>query len=99
MKLSFLPGQLFLDSAEDGTYRVTVAGREILSTRAKRKAVASFNALRKEMEERFPPTELSQAEKAEAFKRMVLDSMVQHNSLGGRKKKSTARGTRTFGGG
>ncbi len=98
MKLSFYPGQLFLDMAEDGEIQVTVGGQEVLRTKSQSRAIAKFNAIRKEMEGRFPPTELTQAEKAEAFKKMVLDSMVKHNSLGGRKKKSTARGTRTFGG-
>jgi uncharacterized protein YhaN len=98
MKLSFFPGQLLLDTTQDGAFHVTVAGEEIFRTQSQRRAVEKFNSIRKEMEERFPPAELSQAEKAEAFKRMVLDSMVRHNSLGGRKKKSTAGGTRTFGG-
>ena len=98
MKLSFLPGQLFLDHAENGGFRVIVAGQEILHTKSQARAVAKFNEIRKQMEEHFPPTELSQADKAEAFKRAVSDWMVKHNSLGGRSKKGTARGTRTFGG-
>lgn len=98
MKVSFFPGQLFLDSANDGTLYVTLNGEEILRTRSEKAAVAKFKALREEMERRFPPHELTPAERAEAFKRMVQDSMVRHNSLGGRKKKTTARSTRTFGG-
>ena len=98
MKLSFFPGQLFLDTAEDGALRVTLNGEEVLRTRSKRAAVAEFNTLREELERRFPPHELTQEEKAEAFKRAVADSLVRHNSLGGRKKKSTAGSTRTFGG-
>lgn len=98
MKLSFFPGRLFLDSANDGTLRLTLNGEEVLRTRSKRAAVARFNALREEMERRFPPHEPTQEEKAEAFKRAVADSLVRHNSLGGRKKKTTAGSTRTFGG-
>jgi Lon protease-like protein len=98
MKLSFFPGQLFLESTEDGTHRVTLNGEEVLRTRSERAAVTKFKALREEMERRFPPHELTQEEKAEAFKRAVADSLVRHNSLGGRKKKSTAGSTRTFGG-
>lgn len=98
MKLSFFPGQLFLDSAEDGTLRVTLSGEEVLCTRSKRAALTKFNELREEMERRFPPRELTREEKVEAFKRGVADSLVRHNSLGGRKKKSTAGSTRTFGG-
>ena len=98
MKLSFFPGKLFLESAEDGTHRVTLNGEEVLRTRSERAAVAKFKSIREDMERQFPPHELTQEEKAEAFKRAVADSLVRHNSLGGRKKKTTAGGTRTFGG-
>lgn len=98
MKLSFFPGKLFLDSAKDGTHRVTLDGKEVLCTRSERAAAAKFQSLRKEMESRFPPHKPTQEEKAEAFKRAVADSLVQHNSLGGRKKSKSAGSTRTFGG-
>lgn len=99
MKLSFLPGNLFLDSTGDGSLRVTLNGEEVLTTRSKKAAIARFNALRREMELRFPPQEPSAEQKAEVFRERMKDSLVQHNSLGGRrKKKSTAGGTRTFGG-
>jgi hypothetical protein len=98
MKLSFVPGNLFLDSAEDGSLRIVLEGQEIFRTRSQRAAVAKFNALRQEMERRFPPHELTMDERAQMFKAMMRDSLLQHNSLGGRKKKSTAGSTRTFGG-
>jgi hypothetical protein len=98
MKLSFLPGGLHLDSAEDGFFRVTLGGREILRTRSQRTAVSSFNEMRREMECRFPPHELSPEEKARIFRSLMEDALVQHNSLGGRKKKTNASSTRTFGG-
>jgi hypothetical protein len=37
-------------------------------------------------------------EKAELLQREINESLLGHNSLGGRKKKITAGGTRTFGG-
>jgi hypothetical protein len=98
VKLSFFPGKLFLDCDEDGTHRVTLEGKEVLRTRSQRAAAAKFQSLRKEMESRFPPHEPTQEEKAETFKRAIADSLVQHNSLGGRKKNKSAGGTRTFGG-
>ncbi len=98
MKLSFLPGNLFLNSADDGSLTISLNGQEIFRTRSQKSAVTKFNALREEMEQRFPPHELSPEQKAEAFREMIKDSLVQHNSLGGRKKKTTAGGTRTFGG-
>jgi hypothetical protein len=98
MKLSFLPGKLLLDTGSDGSLRVTVDGEEVFKTRSQRAAIARFNTLRQEMEERFPPHELSDKEKTAIFRQILTDSLVQHNSLGGRKKKTTAGGTRTFGG-
>lgn len=98
MKLSFLPGELFLETGEDGSYRLTLNGQEIFRGRSKKAAIAKFNQIRREMEELFPPHELSPEEKAEVFRRMIGDSLVQHNSLGGRAKKKSAGSTRTFGG-
>lgn len=98
MKLSFLPGKLFLNSAEGGSLEITLDGQRIFHTRSKRAAVAKFNTLRQEMEKRFPPRQLSDEQKAEIFREMIKDALVQHNSLGGRQKKTTAGSTRTFGG-
>lgn len=98
MKLSFLPGNLHATRDENGFYVVRVEGQEILRTRSQKSAVSKFNEVRKEMEKRFPAHELSNEEKAENRRRMLVDALVQHNSLGGRKKKTTAGSTRTFGG-
>ncbi len=98
MKLSFLPGALFLNRVEDGTYVVTVEGQEVVRTRSQRAAVTQFSKLRQEMEARFPVRELTAEEKNEILQRSIADSLVGHNSLGGRKKKTTAGSTRTFGG-
>jgi hypothetical protein len=98
LKLSFLPGRLFLETAPDGALQITMDGNVILRTRSERAAISKFNALREEMEQRFPPHPLSDEQKAEIFRDMLKDSLVQHNSLGGRKKKTSAGGTRTFGG-
>lgn len=97
MKLSFLPGKLFLDPCDDGSLRVTLDGQQVFRTRSQRAAVAKFTALRQEMERRFPPHELTDEQKAEIFRQMMKDSLVHHNSLGGRKKKTTSGSTRTFG--
>jgi len=98
MNLSFLPADLHLRKSENGFYVVTMSGRDILSTKSQRVALSKFNSLRKELEARFPARQLTSAEKAELLKREISDSLVGHNSLGGRKKKTTAGGTRTFGG-
>lgn len=99
MNLSFLPGDLHLSKNPNGMFVVRMAGQEILSTKSERSALAKFKALRAELEKKFPMREATLEEKAEVLRREFKDSLVAHNSLGGRKKKkSSAGGTRTFGG-
>lgn len=98
MNLSFLPGDLHLYQNQDKIFVVKLAGQEILLTKSRRSAVTKFNSLRAELEKRFPAREPTAEEKAALLQREINNSLVGHNSLGGRKKKSTAGGTRTFGG-
>lgn len=98
MKLSFPPGGLFLTTTEDGSYLITVEDREVARTKSKKTALGKFNSLRQEMETRFPARELTPEERRELFLKAVGDALVGHNSIGGRKKKTTAGSTRTFGG-
>jgi hypothetical protein len=98
MNLSFLPGDLHLSRDDDGLFVIRVGGQQILSTRSQRSALARFKSLRSEMEQRFPQREPTPEEKAELLQREISDSLLGHNSLGGRKKKTTAGATRTFGG-
>lgn len=98
MNLSFLPADLHLSKNADGFFIVTVAGQEILRTKSQRSALSKFNAMRAELERKFPTREPTPKEKAELLQREINDSLLGHNSLGGRKKKTTAGGTRTFGG-
>jgi hypothetical protein len=98
MNLSFLPGDLHLSKNESGLFVVRMAGQEILCTKSQRSALAKFNSLRAELEEKYPAREPTAEERAELLQREINDSLLGHNSLGGRKKKTTAGGTRTFGG-
>jgi hypothetical protein len=98
MRMSFMPGDLHLTKDQSGDYVLTMAGKEILRGHSEKQAVSMFKQMRKEMETRFPARELTQEERLEMLQRAVGDSLVGHNSLGGRKKKSSAGGTRTFGG-
>lgn len=98
MNLSFFPADLHLKQAEEKeVFLVVFQGQEILNTRSRRAALAKFKSLRDQLEKKFPLREPTPQEKMELLKREIRDSLVGHNSLGGRKKKSTARGTRTFG--
>jgi hypothetical protein len=98
LRASFIPGDLHLTEAEDGFHVVAMQGSEIFRTRSQKAAAAMFNKLRREMETRYPAAEMTPDEKADMFRKATLDAMVGHNSLGGRKKKTTASRTRTFGG-
>jgi len=98
MKLAFIPGELFLNRIEDGSYVVMLQGREIFRTRSQRSAITKFNEVRTELETNYPAQELTPEGKAEILKQDIGDALVGHNSLGGRKKKTTAGSTRTFGG-
>jgi len=98
VNISFLPGDLHLSKTATGLFVVKMAGQELLSTKSQRSALAKFNALRAALEKKFPTQEPTAAEKAELLQREISDSLLGHNSLGGRKKKTTAGGTRTFGG-
>ena len=95
---SFIPGDLHLTESRDGFHIVILAGTEILRTRSAKAAAAKFNDMRREMEAQYPTADLTPEEKAALFRKATIDSVVGHNSLGGRKKKTTAGGTRTFGG-
>ncbi len=98
MKASFIPGELYLTETADGFYLVTIAGVEVLRSRSERAASTKFTMLRREMESKYPTPELTSEQKAEMRRKALADAMVGHNSLGGRKKRTTAGGTRTFGG-
>ncbi|MGH9429240.1 MAG: hypothetical protein ACRD2L_23405 [Terriglobia bacterium] len=98
MKLAFVPGQLFLLQLDNSTYVVTLQEREVLRSKSKKVALARFNELRRELEQSFPTKELSDAEKTNLLHREIAESLVGHNSLGGRKKSKSASKTRTFGG-
>ena len=98
MNLSFLPADLHLRKNDRGQFVVIMAGQELLSTKSQKTALARFTELRKELEIKLPSREPTAEERAEFLRREIGDSLVSHNSLGGRKKKTTAGGTRTFGG-
>lgn len=97
MKMSFIPGDLHLLTNENGEHVVTLAGTEVLRTRSEKKATARFKELRSEMEQKYPARELTSEERAAMLKAAVAEAIVGSGTVR-KRKKSTARGTRTFGG-
>ena len=96
MKLSFLPGQLFLEPRDNGTYELR-HGSEILGQfKSERQAVAAFNELRRKLESDFRRRELSPEEKKRLMMEELARCAVPRNSMrNAGPRKST--GTRTFG--
>jgi len=88
MNLSFLPGDLYLTQNAEGFFVVTVAGREILSTKSRRSALGKFHALRAELKKKFPAQEQTPADKAEFLRREVNSSILEKEPS---QKKPTAR--------
>jgi hypothetical protein len=98
MKLSFLPGDLHLNREPDGYYVLIMQSVEILRTRLEKKAVAKFNALRRELEAQFPARELSPEEKRATLQNYIMDyKAIQVRASTKPPKKDKVRGTRTFG--
>jgi hypothetical protein len=97
MRLEFRPGNLLLAEEPKGNYVVHLEGVTVLETHSRNRAVAKFNSIRREMENHFPPQKQTPEEQAENFRKLVNDGLVGPYSKRTR-KKSTAKGTRTFGG-
>ena len=97
LKMSFIPGDLHLLPKENGEHVVMLAGREVFRTRSEKKAAQRFKELRSEMEQKYPARELTPEERATMFQAAVAEAIVGSGTVR-KRKKSTARGTRTFGG-
>lgn len=64
MNLSFLPGELHLSKTTSGDYVIKIQDEEVFTTRNEKKAIIKFNTLRKEMESKFPPHEITPEEES-----------------------------------
>jgi hypothetical protein len=97
MNLSFLPGELYLSKTTSGDYVIKIQGEEVFTTRNEKKAIIKFNTLRKEMESKFPPHEITPEERKAILQRMIMHQMmgeVKRDMASPAKKKNK---TKTFG--
>lgn len=97
MKLSFLPGELHLSKTMGGDYVIKIQGEEVFTTRNEKKAIIKFNTLRKEMESKFPPHDITPEERKAILQRMIVHQMmgeVKRDMASPVKKKNK---TKTFG--
>jgi hypothetical protein len=74
--MAFLPGGLRLESS--GTeYVISIEDEVIYRSKREKDALKRFNKIRREMEERYPATELTKEQKLEALKRLVGDQVLR----------------------
>lgn len=86
MRLSFLPGGLVLvKTGED--FVITIEEEEVFRSANEKRAMAKFNSIRREMEEKYPATELTKEQKQEALKRLIGDSLLRQVRNSTRKSK------------
>lgn len=97
MKLSFLPGGLILVKVSD-EFIVTIEDEEVFRSKQEKKAIKKFNDIRRDMEEKYPATQLTLEQKREALSRLVNDRVYTQvrNSMK-RPIKDKIPKTRTFG--
>lgn len=76
MNLSFLPSELHLNKTAESDYVIKIQGEEVFTTQNEKKAITKFNALRKEMEAKRPPHEITPGEKKAILQRMILHQMM-----------------------
>jgi hypothetical protein len=96
MNLSFLPGELHLSKTSSGDYVIKIQDEEVFTTRNEKKAIIKFNTLRKEMESKFPPHEITPEERKAILQRMIMHQMmseVKRDMASPAKKKNK---TKTF---
>src|SRR5688572_25437518 len=92
MRLSFIPGGLLLVK-EGSRYIITIEGTDVFNTKREKAALKKFQAIRKDMEKKYPAQELTAEQKQEALKRLIGDSILravrneQRNSKFGRPKQ------------
>jgi hypothetical protein len=98
MELNFIPGELKLEKQRDGDYVVTIKGEEVFRGKVEKKALAEYNRIRKQMEQEFPPHELTPEQKRKALERMIAD--IKYTQVRNESKKpikDKIAKTRTFG--
>ncbi len=93
VRLYFAKADLLL--ARDGEQYVLSMGTAVLAKFShEKKAVAEFNRIRRDLEEKFPPAELSDSDRRAAYQEFVSKFMIGRN-LSDKKQKPNK--SRTFG--
>ena len=96
MRLYFKQADLLLSKTEQGDYALEQCGEVLARFKNERQALAAYNQIRRDLEQKFPPTELTHAERRALFAKYVADTLVGHNSMRDTIAKKPAK-SRTFG--
>ena len=94
MKLYFKRAELLLHEV-DGNYVLEMAGQVMETFNSEKKAVTAYNRIRRDLEAKLPPAEVSDEERKAIMERYLADLLVGHNSWREPEKKSGS--SRTFG--
>jgi len=95
VKLYFKRAELLLHEV-DGNYILEMAGQVMETFSSEKKAVAAYNRIRRDLESKLPPAEVSDEERKAIMERYLADLLVGHNSWREPEKKSGGS-SRTFG--
>lgn len=87
VKLYFKRAELLLHEVE-GRFVLEMAGQVVENFTNERKAVAAYNRIRRDLEEKLPPAEVTVAERKAIMERYLADNLVGHNSWRVPEKKS-----------
>jgi len=96
MKLVFIPANMVLEKRE-GIYVLSVQDEVILETKNEKRAVKAFNEIRKEMEEKYPPSVMSVEEKRIKFFNWVYGQFTDIPRESKKSRKYVPGSTNTFG--
>ena len=95
VKLYFKRAELLLHEVE-GRLVLEMAGQVIESFTNEKRAVSAYNRIRRKLEEKLPPAEVTDAERKAIMERYLNDDLVGHNSWRAEQKKPGGS-SRTFG--
>jgi hypothetical protein len=95
--MSFLPGGLELYK-QDGEFVVTVKDEIVLRTRSQKTALHKFKSIRESMEKDFPHRPPSDEDVKAILESVLNDAAIEKSQKRPPKRRTTARGSRTFGG-
>ena len=94
MRLYFKPADLLLEKTSEGDYILKVGDKVLGTFKWPKRALAEYNRVRSELDQKLPLHEPSDEEKRKMLASHIADNLVRHNSIRTPKKKPAK--SRTF---